>query len=153
LKGWNLTSSLSANLHAASDEITLMNNSFPASAGRVDENLHIRIKPSDQLGVRKRALRIAGGGINTPSTRSLWIQYDVTPYQQLINTALKPVIVTEGAKLKVNIEYPATIRIMSVDGRTVSVSEQAQSMQISLIRGIYFISINGQTYKYIHHSI
>ena len=150
LKGWNLTSGLTAQVSSGASQIALLNNAFTASEGKVDEMLRIKITAPLTSGKQTGSITLTGGGITLPAYRKLWVHYDVNPYQEVPEIRAKTKICSEGSSVKVITEIPAEIMLISLEGRVISKAKNVLSHSLPLSSGIYLISVNAKTYKFVH---
>lgn len=150
LKGWNLTSGLTAQVSSGASQIALLNNAFTASEGKVDEMLRIKITAPLTSGKQTGSITLTGGGITLPAYRKLWVHYDVNPYQDVPEVKTNTIISSEGSTVNVKTEFPSDIMFMSLEGRVISKAKNVLSHSYTLNSGIYLISVNAKTYKYVH---
>ncbi|MEA4982389.1 MAG: hypothetical protein VB066_06690, partial [Paludibacter sp.] len=150
LKGWNLTSGLTAQVSSGASQIALLNNAFTASEGKVDEMLRIKITAPLTSGKQTGSITLTGGGITLPAYRKLWVHYDVNPFQDVPEVKTNTIISSEGSTVNVKTEFPSDIMFMSLEGRVISKAKNVLSHSYTLNSGIYLISVNAKTYKYVH---
>jgi arylsulfatase A-like enzyme len=150
LKGWHLTSGLTAQVSRGASQISLLNNSFTANAGSIDEDMRIKLQAPVTLGNKTGLITISGGGLVVPSTRKLWVHYDVNSSQDVSQITIKSKIYSEGSFVKITTEVPTEIVIASLEGKVISKAKNTRVMSCGLSRGVYLISINGKVVKYVH---
>lgn len=150
LKGWSLSSVLTAQVSSGASQISLLNNTFTAIEGKVDEPLRIKISAPLISGKQTASINITGGGIALPAYRKLWVHYDVNPFQEVPEIKTNTIISSEGSTVNVKTEFPSDIMFMSLEGRVISKAKNVLSHSYPLSSGIYLISVNAKTYKYVH---
>jgi arylsulfatase A-like enzyme len=150
LKGWHLNSGLTAQSSTTNSQITLLNNNFIPVEGKVNENLRIRIVAPLTMGKQIGSVTISGGGITLPVYRKLWMHYEVNPYQDVSELKTQLNIFSEGRSVIIKTDVPADILLTSLEGRVVSAAKSVLSHSCPLSSGIYLISVNAKTCKYVH---
>jgi arylsulfatase A-like enzyme len=151
LKGWNLTSGLTAQLNGEGSNIQLLKTGFTPENGIVDDVLSVRVVAPQNQGLMTALITITGGGIVNPAYRKLWLHYDVNPFQDIPRVTGKKISVHSfGKEVRITSDSPAEIMILSPEGRIIAQASNAGLLSKMLEPGIYLLSVDGKTSKYIH---
>ena len=151
LKGWNLTSGLTAQVGGGAANISLLKSSFTPNSGILDDVLMVRVVAPQNQGVKTALITITGGGIANPANRKLWVQYDVNPYQNITEISGKKIsVLSLGNQLRITSDIPANLLISSLDGRIMAQEINSGFLSQSLESGIYLLTVDEKTSKYIH---
>lgn len=151
LKGWNLTSGLTAQLSGGGSNIQLLKTGFTPESGIVDDVLSVRVVAPQNQGLMTALITITGGGIVNPAYRKLWLHYDVNPFQDVPRVTGKKISVHSfGKEVRITSDSPAEIMILSPEGRVIAQASNAGLLSKMLEPGIYLLTVDGKTSKYIH---
>lgn len=151
LKGWNLTSGLTAQLSGGGSNIQLLKTGFTPENGIVDDVLSVRVVAPQNQGLMTALITITGGGIVNPAYRKLWLHYDVNPFQDIPQVTRKKISVHSfGKEVRITSDSPAEIMILSPEGRVIAQASNAGLLSKMLEPGIYLLTVDGKTSKYIH---
>jgi hypothetical protein len=150
-KGWNLTSGLTAQLSGGGSNIQLLKTGFTPENGIVDDVLSVRVVAPQNQGLMTALITITGGGIVNPAYRKLWLHYDVNPFQDIPRVTGKKISVHSfGKEVRITSDSPAEIMILSPEGRIIAQASNAGLLSKMLEPGIYLLTVDGKTSKYIH---